>query len=551
MTTRGPEQIVSSPFTTKLHEHYLHSIERVSFAVVHLMFFNPPATSYDEVPYEDNPCRSSHPDNLATVAILSGLSPKPVNDCRVLELGCARGGNLIPMAFSLPRSHFVGIDSSPGQINEALDLIGALGLSNIKVESRSILDVDSALGTFDYIVCHGTFSWVSADVQEKILEICARNLAPSGIAYVSYNTYPGWHMVGLVREMMSYHVRRYDRPTERAAQARSLLQFMTTSALAYNPVYGGLLKAELDIIRDRPDAYLLHDHLETVNEPVYFHDFIDRAAAKGLQYVSEVQDSLIVPESLPYLAADGLRQLANDHLEFEQFADFVINRRFRQSVLCHSGAAVRRTVSTEGLDRLHVASRHQRPKVAVPFRNGHFLGVALHYLNEIWPRSASFPSLWQVVRKRVETAATAEAPVGRCEAGDLGSDLRRCYSLKLVELSTVPSSFVVEISEKPVASRLARLQAAAGNTVTNLRHEANQLGDFGRFVIRHLDGAHDRQAIRGLLSEALKAGRLSVPQTERSAGGQPVGRERPVEVVLEELVDRCLKKFARFALLVG
>ena len=455
------------------------------------------------------------------------------------------------MALGLPQSRFVGIDSSPGQISEARALIGSLGLSNIDVESRSILEVDSGLGTFDYIICHGTFSWVPVEVQEKILEISARNLSPSGVAYVSYNTYPGWHMRGLVREMMSYHARRYNRPADRAAQARSLLQFMTNSASAINPVYGNLLKEELDTIRNRPDSYLLHDHLETVNEPVYFHEFIDRAGSKGLQYVSEVQDSLFATESLPYAAAEGLRQLSKDHLEFEQFVDFVINRRFRESVLCHRGAPLTRTVSAEGFDKFYIASRHPLPQVAVPFRNGHFLGAAMRYLKENWPLSVAFPSLLQAVTKRINTARTGEnPPLGSREASDLRADLLRCYSLKLVEFGTLPPSFVVEISEKPVASRLARLQAAAGNTVTNPRHEAGQLGNFGRYVLCQLDGTHDRQTILSLLIESVKAGRLTVPRTEPMVDGQTISLNRPLDVVLAELLDRCLKSFARFALLV-
>ncbi|MCD4811464.1 hypothetical protein K8R14_02560, partial [bacterium] len=65
-------------------------------------------TSYDEVPYESQSFPQSHPDRLAMLARLFGLSPAPVTQCRVLELGCAGGGNLIPMAFHLPDSEFVG-----------------------------------------------------------------------------------------------------------------------------------------------------------------------------------------------------------------------------------------------------------------------------------------------------------------------------------------------------------------------------------------------------------------------------------------------------------
>ena len=134
--------------------------------------------SYEQVPYRNDPYPSSHPDHLATVAILAGLAPPQGRDCRVLELGCARGGNLIPMATALPGARSVGIDSSPRQVEEACDLIDRLGLGNIRVEARDILELDRGIGTFDYIICHGTFSWVSRDVQEKILDISAQVLAP-------------------------------------------------------------------------------------------------------------------------------------------------------------------------------------------------------------------------------------------------------------------------------------------------------------------------------------------------------------------------------------
>ncbi len=133
------------------------------------MLFQPAPTSYQEVPYPNDPYRSSHPDQLATVAILAGLSPPPVSRCRVLELGCARGGNLIPMAVEMPQAQFVGFDSSGHQVREGCELIERVGLGNIRVEARDILDLDAAIGTFDFIICHGTYSWVEPEVQEKIL----------------------------------------------------------------------------------------------------------------------------------------------------------------------------------------------------------------------------------------------------------------------------------------------------------------------------------------------------------------------------------------------
>ena len=263
------------------------------------MLFQPAPTSYEEVPYPNDPYRSSHPDQLATVAILAGLTPPQVARSRVLELGCARGGNLIPMAVEMPEAQFVGFDSSGHQVREACELIKRVGLGNVRVEARDILDLDAAIGTFDFIICHGTYSWVLPEVQEKIVELSARCLAPDGLFYVSYNTFPGWHFRGLARELMCYHTRRFEEPETRAREARGVLQFVTASAQGIEPVYSNLLGQELDYITARDDAYLLHDHLESVNLPIYFHEFVERAGRHGLRYVAEVQNTSIPSGSLP------------------------------------------------------------------------------------------------------------------------------------------------------------------------------------------------------------------------------------------------------------
>src|ERR1043165_5096540 len=121
------------------------------------------------------------------------MHPAPPNHCRVLELGCASGGNLIPMSLSWPGSRFVGIDLSRRQIRDGQEMIREIGLNNVDLVCQSILDVPRELGTFDYILCHGVYSWVPPDVQNKILEICRDHLQAQGVAYVSYNTFPGWH----------------------------------------------------------------------------------------------------------------------------------------------------------------------------------------------------------------------------------------------------------------------------------------------------------------------------------------------------------------------
>src|SRR4051812_29874367 len=97
--------------------------------------------SYEEVPYHAKPLYPTHPDCVATLGTLLGMTPAPVVGCRVLELGCATGGNLLPMAAALPGATFVGIDLSPGQIAVGRQVADRLGLTNLKLEALSILDI--------------------------------------------------------------------------------------------------------------------------------------------------------------------------------------------------------------------------------------------------------------------------------------------------------------------------------------------------------------------------------------------------------------------------
>jgi 2-polyprenyl-3-methyl-5-hydroxy-6-metoxy-1,4-benzoquinol methylase len=89
------------------------------------------------------------------------------------------------MALWLPQSTFVGIDASARHIAEAQAAFQALDIHNIAFNHLDILDITPDFGQFDYIIAHGVYSWVPAQTQDKILDICRHNLAPQGIAFVS------------------------------------------------------------------------------------------------------------------------------------------------------------------------------------------------------------------------------------------------------------------------------------------------------------------------------------------------------------------------------
>ena len=97
------------------------------------------------------------------------MTPAPVERSRVLELGCGRGGNVIPMALALPEAHFCGIDLSSRQVDEARELARSVGVTNLELRSMSFEDIEDSFGPFDYVICHGVYSWVPREIQESLL----------------------------------------------------------------------------------------------------------------------------------------------------------------------------------------------------------------------------------------------------------------------------------------------------------------------------------------------------------------------------------------------
>ena len=113
---------------------------------------------YDAVPYESFPFAHTHPRQLRVVAKIFGLTPPAIDKARILELGCAAGGNILPLAVDYPEAEIVGVDLSAKQVAEGQRTIDALGLKNITLRPMSILDIDPSLGKFDFIICHCVFS---------------------------------------------------------------------------------------------------------------------------------------------------------------------------------------------------------------------------------------------------------------------------------------------------------------------------------------------------------------------------------------------------------
>ncbi len=521
-------------------------------------------TAYDEVLYSSYAFSQTHPDRLATLATLFGMHPTPVTSCRVLELGCGDGSNLIPMAFGLPKSEFLGIDLAARPIEHGQSIIEALGLSNIILRQLDVMEVSPDFGQFDYIIAHGLYSWVPPAVQDKLLAICQANLAPNGIAYVSYNTYPGGHLRQMVREMMRFHTRRLSAPVQRIAQARALLHFLS-EAQPESEAYGALLQEELKRVTSNKDGYLYHDDLAEINTPVYFHQFVERAAQHGLQYLAEADFFEMQDHMFPAQMAETLRQMAHQQVLLkEQYADFLKCRKFRQTLLCHHNVQLDRTLAPERLTSFYIASSAQ-PIATYPdihssaieeFRsikgqalatNHPLVKAAMLCLGEAWPRSLHFTELLARARIRLGLVSGDRGMRSTQEVLILSDMLLQAYGKNLVELHVYAPEFVTEVNNYPIASPLARLQIQHDAMVTNLCHGCVCVEDLlGKQLLLLLDGTRDRTALLNELMALVQSGAATIQRE-----GRPITDPHAQRQLLAEGLEQKLAELAQLALLVG
>jgi SAM-dependent methyltransferase len=478
-----------------------------------------PVTTYDELPYDDKPMWQTHPDNLAAIATFRGMTPPPPERCRVLELGCASGQNLLAMAVSLPNARFTGIDQSPRQIDAGVAEVEALRLTNVDLRAMDVMDVDRSFGTFDYIIAHGIYSWVPRPVQAKILEICKRNLADNGVAYISYNTYPGWHQRGMVRDMMAYHVRKTPDARVRIDKARAFVDFLIAGQPPESKAtYAQIIRDEAKLLCDAADSYFFHEHLEEVNEPVYFHEFMQRASAQGLQYVGEARPHC--PLGLFSATAQAaIRALADDPVRQEQYLDFLRNRTFRWTLLCHQGVALDHQPAPErmaafwlsGLTQPAIPDPDVTTNEPVEFRSENIsvsvqqplAKAALLELSLAWPLSLPFEALARRVWDRLKTATGHGLTAATCRS-ELCGALLTFYRNNLVRLGVSEPAFTEQIGEFPKTSVLARRQAARRRKhVSSLRHTFVELPEHERLLVSLLDGSRNRRELAQEIASAI------------------------------------------------
>jgi SAM-dependent methyltransferase len=511
------------------------------------------AVEYDLLPYPSMPFPETQPAHLAALATLFGMTAPDVDRARVLELGCASGGNIIPLAARLPQAHFVGFDLSRRHIDDGRKRIAALGLANITLEQADLTSLDLGGQEFDYIVCNGVLSWVPPATREAILRLCRQALSPNGVATVSYNAFPGWHLRMVIRDLCLHYAGTEGSPRQRVARARAALEQIAANADTAEP-YGLLLRAEARRLRGVPASYILGEFLAPDNAPCTVTDFAAQAGDNGLDYLCELDICAGVPQALvPAMRQRLMEPAGADRMALEQHVDFLTGRLLRRSVLVRrpSTSSPPRALAPLRLDMLHISSpirldptegaggasvfRDPRGRpITVPDAR---ISRALARLGQAFPASLTLHEL----STDQENAAGAD---------DISARLREVVLALVLAGRASVSTHALRVGAaagtRPAACRVARMEAQAGQPwITSLRHAGVPVNPVIRAMLPHLDGTRDRAMLRDLLSAALRDGAVKVPEL---TNGQPPSQDR-IDLVAAEYVELGLAYLAQHGLL--
>jgi methyltransferase-like protein/ubiquinone/menaquinone biosynthesis C-methylase UbiE len=524
------------------------------------------ASPYDEVPYEGTAVPLAHPERMAIAALRAGLAPRDPSRASVLELGCAEAGNLLPLAFHLTETRFLGVDGSAVHIEAATRARDRLGLDNLALrhaDFRALRDVD--LGQHDYVIVHGVLSWVDEEVRGVLLDLVARHLAPQGVAYLSYNCAAGWALKLELRELLLRRTAHLSSPAEKARAARTLLASFADSPLRERSHHAGALAQIAESVLERRDAYVLHEYLEPVNHPFRQPELRALTARHGLAFVAELT-SVTGRVDLESALLDALRKPEDDPAEVDELADVMLGRAFRCSVFCRAEAERRtpeqaqRALAERAAFRGRLLPEAKRPSldegiaesfvsvegVKVSARSA-LLKAALLELARAWPGALGLPELVERCALLLELRRV-EHVEARSEAAReaLAQDLLELARLAHLEVRLHAPRFAREVPERPRVEALTRYEAALGASVTTPHHELLGLDPFSRILTHHLDGSRTLAELSERMRGHAERGDLilSAESGERLEGDA-------LARAVEELVPRALETLRAAALLTA
>ncbi len=465
--------------------------------------------SYDRLPYPSKFFIQTFPDRFATNATLFGMEPASPSTCRVMELGCGNGSNLIAQAYLMPEASFVGVDLSAVHIEDANAAAAELGLSNVEFYQKDVTEMSAAdSGTFDYVTAHGLFSWVPQFVRDKVLALFRELLNENGVGYISYSAFPGAYQRQMAQQILRLHTDGITDPDEKVESALSFLEFLAENT-SDGGIYRAILMQEVARHETHEAGDIFHDDLSDVNQAYYFQEFAELLNQAGLQFVSEAElhamgTNGLSPEAQAFLAD------IEDPIDREQYLDLLRGRVFRQTLFCRKELSIASAPDPAIFDKLLLASSltptsedpDLGPGTIEGFVSNNNLGMqidqpltkaAIAHLGSIWAKAIPFPELLRAAYDRLaDKDVTVDDPEHQ-------EKILRAIVLQVAMGSTMialhvhqPDGFT-EVTAKPKVNRLARWQMQnASNISTTFGLDMQIQDDVSRRLLELLDGSRTR-----------------------------------------------------------
>ncbi|NBI12960.1 methyltransferase domain-containing protein [[Haemophilus] felis] len=512
--------------------------------------------SYNEFPYKSQGFAHTQPGRLQALARMKGLTPPALENARVLEIGCSYGGNIIPFALRYPNAKVVGVDLSEHQIDVGKQILKELEIDNIELIQGDICQV-SFDTEFDYIICHGVFSWVPENVQEGILQAVSKYLSPNGVAFISYNTYPGWKIKEIAKDLMIFGSKASAAPAERVSQSFNMLKFVNNYLNGRHHQLAKPLSHLFNHIMEQAPYYITHEYFETYNKPMYFLDFVEKVEEFGLSYLTDSR-SPIVPHYL-YFKNDEWEQLCQGcegKVEFvEQFVDFLLNKEFRNSVITRRENLVANNVSN------HIEVYNK----CFNFEEIHFMVYPIEYVEATDDEMAH----WAVESDKIQISANKhsnllfnylkEREYQTVNVGDVLRDLKNhpdfdegdatnLLFMLIHNASTYiglhPISRSQSVTDKPfMLTKIRKLieiiqQNPNLLSLSDIYTRIIEFDYFAYYLSQHLDGTNNLQDLMAIINKAVEDKKIQFYED-----GQPIGRDVIDDKRVEEYINNCLKNF--------
>jgi methyltransferase-like protein len=356
-----------------------------------------------------------------------------------------------------------------------------------------------------------------------MLALVRRILSPQGVAFVSYNAYPGGHVRSMIRDMALFHTSNAPDAVTKVSQAMSFLGFLHEGMLDMDD-HGKILKSEVARVQRFHPAHFFHDDLAAINQSFYIHEFAAQAAAQGLQYMEDADFPSTQDNRFPPNVRETLAQLADNPVLHEQYLDFLKCRRFRQTLLCHAEVPIVHKLKPSGMREFYLGgpvvpvegengkTEEWRVQGGARLRSDHPVAkAAFTAIGAAWPARLTFNTLAEIVAK--ETGG----PAGSVEEV-LEKVLWEALTTGLIDAWPDAGRFTATPSEKPRSCALARYLLQFGDSIVTRLHTTVAIGDAaGKLLISLLDGTRDREALVKEMADSAVLKELEPDDAKREA----------------------------------